>query len=235
MVCTGLYLKEVDKVLRVGLKKLIYFKDYYLLPCVMLTAGFAIVIFLLWSIFLRPREQTVLYVAVLDAVLGQEQKEQLIQELYDQFGITDNRQEIIIDDSFYMKEDGLTKLEVYLSNQQIDVLIADKELFRTLSGYGFLQDLKMVLPKQREQELEADFVRAAGYLDREEDGLEDTATGKGEELDYGLFLPPDCKWGMEIAPDLEGSVCGIAEGSKNIENAIAFLCYVHASHVVEIK
>ena len=101
-------------------EKLSYFKDYYLLPCIAATAGLVIVVFLLWSIVFRPREQTVLYVAVLDCVLGQEQRDELMQELGGRFSISDKKQQILLDDSFNMQEDGLAKLEVYLSTFNVN-------------------------------------------------------------------------------------------------------------------
>ena len=209
-------------------EKLSYFKDYYLLPCIGIVSVTAVVLFLLWSIVFRPREQTVLHVAVLDCVLGQEQMEGLMQELDGLFSITDKKRQILINDSFNMKEDGLAKLEVYLSNGQLDVVIAEKEMFKTLSGYGFFQNLETVLPGREMQELKSDLFLAAGYLEHEENGFEDKETGRGEVMPYGICLPPGCIW-MGAAPDAAEPVCGIAEGAENLENAISFLSFIRSS------
>ena len=75
--------------------------------------------------------------AVVDEVLQTEGTEKLKEELTEYLGADGKYRKIIIDDSFYMDDGGLEKLEVYLYNKQIDVVIADEAVYKELAGYGF--------------------------------------------------------------------------------------------------
>ena len=103
-----------------------YFLDYYLVKLLVFTGIILAVVLFAWNFISKSKEDTVLYVAVVDEALQTEETEKLKEELTEYLGADGKYRKIIIDDSFYMDDGGLEKLEVYLYNKQIDVVIADE-------------------------------------------------------------------------------------------------------------
>ena len=85
-----------------------YFKDYYLLKCVIVSAIIITTSIVLWSI-LGPRKETELFVAVIQNTLVPEEKENLAQKLNDLFITAPDKQDVKLDDTFYSKYDSETK------------------------------------------------------------------------------------------------------------------------------
>lgn len=160
-----------------------YFKDYYLFPTVCTLVAAAVCFLLIWHFFLKE-DQTSFYIAVLDETLDEGEKEKLCAGLGKALGLDED--EIIIDDRFYMDGDGLTKLEIYIKNQQIDVLIADEEDYELLCGFGFMKEITQVFDEKFMELYEEQLFFAAGYLDTDEVSFEDHETGKGEVKAYGI-------------------------------------------------
>ena len=105
-----------------------YFLDYYLVKLLVFTGIILAVVLFVWNFISKSKEDTVLYVAVVDEALQTEGTEKLKKELTEYLGADGKYRKIIIDDSFYLDDGGLEKLEVYLYNKQIDVVIADEAL-----------------------------------------------------------------------------------------------------------
>lgn len=96
-----------------------YFLDYYLVKLLVFTGIILAVVLFVWNFISKSKEDTVLYVAVVDEVLQTEGTEKLKEELTEYLGADGKYRKIIIDDSFYMDDGGLEKLEVYLYNKQM--------------------------------------------------------------------------------------------------------------------
>lgn len=198
-----------------------YFLDYYLFRLIVGAAVILTVLFLIWH-FVRPRDETVLYVAVLDESLDERKVMELKETLKEFYQSDEERQKIIIDDSFYMRNDALEKLEIYLHSNQIDVIIADEDTWRELAAYGFLQNMDTLLAGEKTGEYEENYRYAAGYKESDEVSFEDRETGQGEALPYGVDLSAsDCFADMKSY--IEKPVFSIAEGAPNPEHAVGLL------------
>lgn len=202
-------------------QRLQYLTDYYLVKFAVGAALLFAVIFLLWH-FLKPKNETVLYVAVMDESLDAEKAGQMTEELNRMFGADGAKRKVILDDSFYRKDGALEKLEVYLHSGQIDVIIAEEEVWRTYAGYGFLKDMKRIDEGGKYQEY---YCYAAGYRDSDEISFEDHETGMGEERAYGADIAGSRKF-MDMAEYTDAPVFAVAEGCENEERALQFLDFL---------
>lgn len=200
-----------------------YFKDYYLFMTVVVMALVGIAAFLFWH-FWKPQAEYVLYVAVMDDSMDEDEINKLQKRLEERYHADGKQKKVMIDDNFYTREDGISKLEVYLRNEQVDVIIADKEVFQNLAGYGFLQDLNTVLDHETFEKYEQSFYHAAGYRDTEGVSFEDMETGQGEVLPYGVDISGSVF--RESGSILEEPVLGIAAGAPNQECGIDFMKFL---------
>ena len=204
-----------------------YFADYYLRRILCILAGAAVGFFLIWH-FMKTADETVLYVAVVDESLDTKKLERMSEELNDRFKVDGRHKKVIIDDTFFMKDDALTRMEVYLHNNQLDVIIADENVWRELSGYGFLKRLDEFLgnpEKLKESHYENKFLEANGYLDGDDISFEDEEVARGEMAPYGVDISESRKFG-EMKEYMEHPVFAIAEGAKNEGHAEDFLDYL---------
>ncbi len=204
-----------------------YFADYYLRRILCILAGAAAVLFLIWH-FMKPADETVLYVAVVDESLDTEKLKRMSEELNDRFKVDGRHKKVIIDDTFFMKDDALTRMEVYLHSNQLDVIIADETVWRELSGYGFLKRLDEFSgnpEKPKESHYEYKLLEANGYLDSDDISFEDQEVARGETAPYGVDISESRKFG-EMKEYMEHPVFAIAEGAKNEERAEDFLDYL---------
>ena len=179
-----------------------YFFQYYALYVVITVAIVSIIALLLYH-FLKPPEVTSLYVAIYNQAWSEESKADLEKTLRKKAGI-DKSANVYIDDSFFDGQQGLDKLQVYLANKQIDLIIASKEV----SG----------IPEVFKDK----FVGARGYLDTDEISLDDHETGKGEELFYGMELAKN-PWNQIEEQKNQSVVVSIAVDAPNEKNAVSFM------------
>ena len=198
-----------------------YFLDYYLLKIVLVTAAVVTVFFFIWNFISKSQEENVLYVAVIDESLEAEKLEAFTGELTEYLEADAKKQKVVIDDSFYTKDGALDKLQVYLANRQIDVVIADQDTYRILSGYGFFQDMDSVLG-DRASEYSENYVEAAGYKESEDISFEDHETAQGEELPYGVDISGSRKF-TDMSEYIGQPVLSVVQNAPNPENAVKFL------------
>ncbi|MDY2628976.1 MAG: hypothetical protein SOW08_11800 [Lachnospiraceae bacterium] len=201
-----------------------YFVEYYLVKCIAVILLSVTVIFLI-AHFAGPKEENVLYVAVIDESLDSEKLEQMENDLNELLDADGSRRKVIIDDTFFTRKDALTRLEVYLHSSQIDVIIANRETWEQYAAYGFFQNMDDVLGNHEKKLYEDKYLMTAGYQDSEEITFEDQETGKGEEKPYGIDISDSARFsGMKEY--MEQPVLAVAEGSANRENAVLFLNYL---------
>lgn len=198
-----------------------YFADYYLKRLLCILAAAATVVFLFWH-FLKPAEETVLYVAVVDESLDKEMLQEMTEELNERFGTDGNHRKVLIDDTFFMKDDALTRMEVYLHSRQLDAVIADEAVWRELAGYGFFKRLEGL---SGEPDYAGHLMETEGYLDSEDITFEDRETAKGETAPYGVSLAGSERF-EKMKEYLEKPVFAVAEGTQNEEHAMDFLEYL---------
>lgn len=199
-------------------KRVQYFWQYYViyLASAILIAG---VIAVLLFHFLKEPEKVGLYVAVYNQVWSEEGKRDLEKMLREKAGI-DEDTNIYIDDSFYASQNGLDKLQVYMANKQIDMVIAGEEDYRTLAGYGFFKDLEQVAGIS--EMCKEKFLGAHGYLETDGISMDDHETGQGEELFYGVEFEEN-PWNQAGEKKKQNMVASIAAEAPNVKNAVCFL------------
>lgn len=199
-------------------KRVQYFFQYYALYVLAAVIIISVAALLLYH-YLKPPEVVSLYAAVYNQAWSEEGKAELEKLLRERAGI-DEDANVYIDDSFFDGQQGLDKLQVYLANKQVDLVVASKEDFKTLAGYGFFKDLEQVadIPAACREKL----IGARGYLDTDEISLDDHETGQGEELFYGMELEKN-PWNQAEGQRGQGVVVSIAAEAPNEGNAVSFM------------
>ena len=205
-------------------QKIQYLKDYYLLPAVGVILLIAVAVSLIWHVA-RPRTENLLYAAVIDESLDEKKLAQVTADMSDLLGADGKRKTVQIDDSFYVKDGALDKLQVYLHSQQIDVVILNRELFEEYAGYGYFESLDEVTEEDLEKKYGESYQYAAGYKEDDEVSFEDHETGQGEVKPYGISLSGDNRF-TEMSEYIKDPVFAVAVGTKNPENALKFLEYL---------
>ena len=205
-------------------QKIQYLKDYYLLPAVRVILLIAVAVSLIWHVA-RPRTENLLYAAVIDESLDEKKLAQVTADMSDLLGADGKRKTVQIDDSFYVKDGALDKLQVYLHSQQIDVVILNRELFEEYAGYGYFESLDEVTEEDLEKKYGESYQYAAGYKEDDEVSFEDHETGQGEVKPYGISLSGDNRF-TEMSEYIKNPVFAVAVGTKNPENALKFLEYL---------
>lgn len=205
-------------------QKIQYLKDYYLLPAVGVILLIAVAVSLIWHVA-RPRTENLLYAAVIDESLDEKKLAQVTADMSNLLGADGKRKTVQIDDSFYVKDGALDKLQVYLHSQQIDVVILDRELFEEYVGYGYFESLDEVTEEDLEKKYGESYQYAAGYKEDDEVSFEDHETGQGEVKPYGISLSGDNRF-TEMSEYIKDPVFAVAVGTKNPENELKFLEYL---------
>ncbi|MDO5522083.1 MAG: hypothetical protein Q4G58_16430 [bacterium] len=199
-----------------GKQKLVYFRDYYLVKALCILAAIAMIGYLCFSIL--HKDQTILYVACIDDVLDEQAVKELEERLKEELGNEDKHALVMVDDSFYTSEDGIHKLEVYLSGRQVDLIVAAEDTYKQLAAYGFMQDLNQVMDAKELEINKAKLMYTAGYKDSDEISFEDQETGKGDILPYGIKIKDSTQY-KEVAGTLKNPVIGCTSNTKQNENA----------------
>lgn len=193
-------------------QKIQYLKDYYLLPAVGVILLIAVAVSLIWHVA-RTRTENLLYAAVIDESLDEKKLAQVTADMSNLLGADGKRKTVQIDDSFYVKDGALDKLQVYLHSQQIDVVILDRELFEEYAGYGYFESLDEVTEEDLEKKYGESYQYAAGYKEDDEVSFEDHETGQGEVKPYGISLSGDNRF-TEMSEYIKDPVFAVAVGTK---------------------
>lgn len=203
-----------------------YFLDYYLFPVSVAAVILAVVCLLGWHFFLKPQPENVLYAAIVDDSLDEKKQAQAVTEVSELFGADGKYRQVHIDDSFYLKDGALDKIQVYLHSEQIDVLILDQDVFEEFAGYGYFRSLDELTEDNLAEKYGTTYEYAAGYRDSDEVSFEDHETGQGETRPYGLSLSGNNRFTEMSGGYLEHPVFAVAVDAPNPENALKFLDYL---------
>lgn len=197
-----------------------YFREHFLTPCVAAVIVIALCAFVIVR-FVSPRERPALYAAVVDSTLPLGESAKLQEQYTKTLG-----QDVIIDDYFDTKKDGLSKLQTMISSEQIDVVIAPPAVFRELAGYGYFTNLKSTLPADEYGDLHAYAEDFHGFDDSAlSDDVDDSGSGKGKAEPYGLRLDDAKRW-HEFATD-DAAIIGVVANTKQTGNAQRFIAYLY--------
>lgn len=201
-----------------------YFVDYYLFKVVVAVIIVGVVGSLIWH-FVKPKDETILYVAVIDESLDEKKLADMTAALEKMYQADGKHQKVLIDDSFYMKDGALEKLEVYLESKQVDAIIADEKTFKKMAGYGFFEDAGAFAKENNITGYESSYIYAKGYKDSDEVSFEDNETAKGEKLPYGISLT-DAKTYTDMTSYAKKPVFAVAANSQHRENTAKFFEYL---------
>lgn len=203
-----------------------YFLDYYMFPTSVALVVFTVACLLGWHFFLKPQPESVLYAAIVDDSLNEKKQAQTAAEVRELLGADGKHKQVHIDDSFYLKDGALDKIQVYLHSRQIDVLILDQDVFEEFAGYGYFQSLDELTEDDLAEKYGTAYEYAAGYRDTDEISFEDHETGQGETKPYGLSLEGNNRFMDMSGGYLEHPVFAVAADAPNTENALKFLGYL---------
>ncbi len=201
-----------------------YFLDYYLLKIVIISLLAALIFYLIWTV-VRPKNDPVLYVALINEQLEEEEKQEFIEELNRLYQADGKKKQVVVDDMFYMQEGALDKLQIFMYNHQIDIIITDEDAYQELAGYGYFQSMDALLDEESASRYGEKYVSAAGYKEAEDVSFEDRETGQGELLPYGIDISGSERF-SELENYLKKPVLSVAVGAPNQENAVRFLNFM---------
>ena len=206
-------------------QKIQQFKDYYLGGTLAALAVAALVIFMA-SRLLSPKESADLTVAVFDTDLSSEALQEMEQAVRASLNLPEEA--VIVIDTGYVSSNTneYTRLSLLSANGQVDAVIAGREVFGELAGFGYFKDLSEFLPEDMLSAYAGNLVSCA----YESDAVAQNAQQKGElasgEYPFGLSLEDSAMWksmtaDSSIKPDKP--VVGVILESENDSNVTGLL------------
>lgn len=129
-----------------------YFKDYYLAKTIVGVGLIAFAIYFLYTIF-GPKEEIVLYTAILDGCIQPEVLETMEGDLSELWGLTKGKEKVVFDDTFFSSGSSdfaissAQKLIAYTSTGEIDVIIGTEETMNNYAYSEYFLNLADYLPK----------------------------------------------------------------------------------------
>jgi len=214
-----------------------YFEDYILPKLLAAAAALAAVLFLLVMVFGKSSTDYSVYALFMDYSLDSSSSERLTSALDEAFDTKTSQKPVLLDDSKKMQLQGKEQLETLLYNRQVDVIIADRDVFTELAADGDVLDLSQVFTEKELTSFAAEMGREAGsgddsygglllktpgYLESED--VDETGVGKGEEEYYGLDLTGCRLLSENDAGDSETSdlVLMVAGNTERLSGAVRF-------------
>ena len=206
-------------------QKIQQFKDYYLGGTLAVLAVAALIIYMAWRV-LSPKEAADLAVAVFDTDLSSEALQEMEQAVRESLGLPEEA--VIKIDTGYVSSNTneYTRLSLLSADGQVDAVIAGREAFAELAGFGYFKDLSKFLPENMQSDYAGQFVSFA----YESDAVAVNAQQKGElasgEYPFGLSLEDSALWesmtaDSSIRPD--EPVVGVILESGNDSNVTGLL------------
>ncbi|MGP1612100.1 MAG: hypothetical protein ACTTG8_03335 [Catonella sp.] len=143
---------EGDKWKRMSRKqKWAYFNDYYRNKLIGVVILLAVIVFLVYSM-LKPKPDVVVSIAVLNDYWNNEKVEELTKEIGKYLELEEGKQEIWIDDTYFLKETGIgneiantQRLVARFATGDINVVIAERPTFEEYVKNGTFLKISEVL------------------------------------------------------------------------------------------
>ena len=182
-----------------------YFMDYYLVKTLI---GIAAVLFVIYVAVTVTRPKTVyaLRMGVYNASLSSETKEAIgyhVQKTLSSAGAVE------IDDQYNASTDAdLMRIAALSASGKLDVIIADREIFEWLAGYGYFKDLSISFSREFYSSHEADIVVCNGLLTGEGGMLLEDSEGNGDPYAAGIRLtdPQYLTWFSDMKEPVLGII-----------------------------
>ena len=206
-------------------QKIQQFKDYYLGGTLAVLAVLALIIYMA-SRLLAPKEEADLTIAVFDTDLSAGALQEMEQAVRTFLNLPEDA--VIVIDTGYVSSNTneYTRLSLLSANGQVDAVIAGREAFSELAGFGYFKDLSQFLPEDMLTSCTGHLVSCA----YESDALAENAQQKGElasgEYPFGLSLEDSALWNSMTAESSikpAGPVAGVILESGNDRNVIGLL------------
>lgn len=194
-----------------------HFRAYYLLKTFIWVCVAGLVIYAVYAAF-RPEKEQMIYVAILDAVVLNEDTEELQKDYEEYIGMDEENQKTIFDNTMMISRRDSTsmqKLTIHAYVGEIDAIIMTESMLRQYAGVYF-RPLSEQLPADLYEELSERFCYST------------VTDGNGNEVEnseqpYGLYVTDL----LEVSPlckeELVLAICGNSKKAKNAEEFVRFL------------
>lgn len=220
-----------------GSAKLQYIWDYYKLPIFIAAVCIYAAIYLIWRNVTAEHPQ--LYMAYVNLevgdTLGQSLTEGFIAHLQPAekhstvkvmrgLALTDNLQEV---DSSYVYASKV-KILAAIENQQLDVVLMNKEAFDAFSQNGFLTNIETFAKEHGLSQLESSFISNIEILSDNADEViaDPTAEYRSETISYPMGLDISSFPLIQAAGFPDHVYLGIIANTERGENAAAYITYL---------
>lgn len=201
-------------------EKLTYFNNYYKNKVLFTIAILTFIIALFYNIF-APKTNTVLYTAIINNTIGEEEIINLKDQFADVLSTNPKKEKIVIDTSLAFNDKNIDqsyamasqqKLTAQLGVSEIDVIIAPESIFYKYAKEG----LFVKLSDQFTTEMFTYFTDSYYLSKPEETDIEGA---------YGIYLEDSSIYkNSKVSGDRP--VLGIVANSKHKENAVEFIKYI---------
>ncbi len=186
-----------------------YFRDYYLYK-VLIAAAVLVFLAVLIHDLTKPKPQYALRIGIYDAALSKEEKTELEQQIQAVIRTSDP---VELDDAYSsFNDEDLLRIAASSTNGCLDILIAEKDTFEWLAGYGYFRDLSDTgIPQEQ--------ILVCRGLAVSEDGLlKENAEGTGDPYAAGVLLEGTMLG--DSLKQLSSPVMGIIYESGHFEEAM---------------
>lgn len=200
-------------------KKLQHFLTYYSVQTAAVAAVILCVIFLVWHFCFKPRNVNTFVAAVFNDMFPEDKKSAFCEKVRDLLDAHEPRQLVRVDDDFNLSTpQDQVRISVLTAAGEYSLIVASRETFQQLAGYGYFENLEDILSKETAAEYSTCFFRTPGRLDTESYSLDDIESGRGEPLNYGISLKDSKLW-AELGGTLDDPIAGVPIQAGNLDNA----------------
>ena len=176
-------------------EKLAYFNDYYRNKVIIGIIVIGFIASFLYTV-LSPKADVVVSVAVVNDYWDENKVNELQNQLADILGLKEGKQEILIDDSYYLDESGMgnavantQKLVAKIAAGDINVIIADKAKFDDFASNGTFLKISEVIKDDTSYK---DRLTSNGYgISLKKSKLLSEAASTKEEMIIGIVANAD--------------------------------------------
>lgn len=211
---------EKQKLSEMTMKEKIgYFNQYYKYKVLGTLAALAFVIYILYTVF-SPKIETVFYAAIVNNYMDSESADKFSSDFGKYLDLDFEKNNVVIDSSYFINDKDMSgsamqseqKLAVLVASQQIDVIIAPAEDFKSMAYYSYFDDLADQLPT----DLYKHFTDKL-YISKTEDDKDEKA--------FGIYLN-NVKFLDTSGYLIKDPVLGIIGNSKYKTNSVEFIRYL---------
>ena len=195
-----------------------HFKAYYLLKTFIVACVIGFVIYGIYEM-VRPKPERVVYVAILDAVVLNEQTDALQAGFEEYFGLDSKTQETWFDNSMMISNAsdtvGRQKFTTHSFAGEIDVIIAPASVLQGYAG-TYLLPLSEQLPSDLYEQV-SDRLCYASVKDETGNYVE------GSNEPYGIYVTDLLEVSVYCKEPVALAICGNSGNEKNAEEFIRYV------------